>query len=146
MIVGNDRVAVWLQFADVVRLIRRELGKSMKEYDVSLTEFRILSALDKKGPMTMARIADELLITRAGTTLLTDSLEKKRLVNRVRLEGDRRLVHIRLTRKGRAVAAAALKGQMLLLEEMLRALNDGDMAALKGITAKLRSSLDNMQH
>ncbi len=127
----------WNRFTDAVSLMMREFGQNLKEFDLSLMEYRTLARLDEYGPAPMTRLADELLMTRAGTTMLTDRLEGRKLVKRVRREDDRRMIFITLTPKGRKLVSAARKSNNSLIEVKLRNLSGDELSKLVEMVEKL---------
>ena len=132
-----DAHDAWLRFTDAVRRMKKDLDQRLKSHDVSLMEFRILSTLDKNGPTSMAKIADKLMVTKAGITLLTDRLEREKLVRRVRREGDRRLIYISLTAEGKKRTAAARKVYDAMIEEWMGLLDAKELKSLSSIVEKL---------
>ncbi len=127
----------WMRFADAVSIMRKEFGKNLKKFDLSLMEYRTLARLEEAGPSPMVRIADELLMTRAGTTLLTDKLENRGLVSRVRKSGDRRVIFITITAKGKRLLSRAKKSHDELGTGKLNNLTEDEIRALLEIVEKL---------
>lgn len=132
-----DSHEAWLRFTDAMRLMKKDLDQRLKSHDISLMEFRILSTLDENGPTSMAKIADKMMITKAGITLLTDRLETEKLVRRVRREGDRRLIYISLTAEGKRRTAVARKVYNALIEERMGLLDEEELRSLSSIVEKL---------
>ena len=127
----------WMRFADAVSIMRKEFGRNLKKFDLSLMEYRTLARLEEAGPSPMVRIADELLMTRAGTTLLTDKLENRGLVSRVRKSGDRRVIFITITAKGKRLLSRAKKSHNELGTKKLNNLTEDEIRALLEIVEKL---------
>lgn len=86
----------------------RELGKLMErtspyERIVLLT---IASALE---PVQMGHVTKRVGITSGAMTTITDRLVEDKLIERVRDLGDRRFVHVRVTKLGAKIIARAEK-------------------------------------
>lgn len=62
---------------------------------VAAADLRCMNALEK-GPRSPSDLARELGLTRGATTSLLDRLERLRFIERLRVEGDRRMQQVRL--------------------------------------------------
>ncbi len=139
----SQSLDAWMRFADAVSIMRKEFGQNLKKFDLSLMEYRTLARLEEVGPSPMVRIADELLMTRAGTTLLTDRLESRALVSRVRKPGDRRVIFITITAKGKRLLSRAKKSHDEIGTRKLNNLTEDEIRALLEIVEKLSGKTVN---
>lgn len=85
-------------FQQLLRKIARESNKIDKE--ISGSQAFILDILDQKGPQKVSDIAEELGITLAGVTNLSDRLLASGFIQRDRSEVDRRIVLLQISSKG----------------------------------------------
>lgn len=69
---------------------------------VSITEIHIIEKIGTLGAVRMSEIARSIGVTLATLTVACDKLAAKELVVRTRDKGDRRVVNVSLTDKGRA--------------------------------------------
>lgn len=69
--------------------------------DISNNDMHIIEAIGLGNESTMSAVARKLRITAGSLTTSINSLVKKKYVERVRGEQDRRIVYISLTEKGR---------------------------------------------
>jgi len=67
-------------------------------------------------------LADVLHLSHSSTVRVADRLEKRQLLNRLRQNEDARGVRLHLTKKGRALAKAALQARERTLRSLLTAL------------------------
>ncbi|MBX8643879.1 MAG: MarR family transcriptional regulator [Thermoplasmata archaeon] len=134
---NESALSAWSEFIDAARMLKKEFDRNLSQFGISFIEFKILSLLNEKGPTSMVNIAEELILTKAGVTLLTDRLEERHLLSRTRREGDRRLIYIELTSEGRDILRRAGKSHSLLVERMLSSLSSDDIARLAEITKKI---------
>ncbi len=92
-----------------VRLALREtkcLGSErLHRLGVSMSNLHVMSMLERHGPMTMSRIADALDVSLSNATGLVDRMVERGLVDRVRDEDDRRVVHVAVTERARSALA-----------------------------------------
>ena len=111
--------------------------QSLKSVDLTLTEFRMLQQLSLAGPTPMAKLGDETMVTKAAVTGITDALEGKGFVRRVRGSGDRRVVHVEITPEGRKQLAAAKRIHDDMVRKLTSLLNPDEIRALFGSFEKL---------
>jgi DNA-binding MarR family transcriptional regulator len=63
----------------------------------NITEFSVLELLLHKGPQTIQKIKEKILIASSSTTYVIDQLHKKGYVTRTPSEKDRRITYVELT-------------------------------------------------
>jgi DNA-binding MarR family transcriptional regulator len=68
--------------------------------NLTLSHIKVLKLLDLKKGFKMKEIAEKLSIAPGGATYIIDNLIKDNLVERYRIDEDRRIVYIRLTEDG----------------------------------------------
>jgi MarR family 2-MHQ and catechol resistance regulon transcriptional repressor len=77
-----------------------EMYSNLVPYKLTLSQYGILEALYRNGPMFQTELASQTIKTAGNITTVIDNLEKGKLVERKRGE-DRRYYKIYLTPKGR---------------------------------------------
>lgn len=87
---------------------RAKLGKSvdaaLASHDITGAQGGILLMLASRRYTTAAELARELFIDSAAITRMTDRLEKRGLIVRMRRDDDRRVIDLRLTLDGQRLA------------------------------------------
>ena len=86
-------------------LIQAVLGRIAAEYELSMSQVRLLGILRDRRP-GMLELAAHLSLDKSSITGLVDRAEQRGLVERAKTPEDRRGVRVSLTRKGHALAAA----------------------------------------
>lgn len=81
------------------RLLRESIGKHGFD-NSTIMQCRVLSYVEDHGTPTMKMLAGYFGITQASATSLVDRLVKKGLLERVLDGADRRVVHVRVSKKG----------------------------------------------
>ena len=121
----------WLKHQDVERL---------KPYDLSPQQYNILRILrGAKGKrMCMHEVLERMLDRAPNATRLTDKLIAKELVLRERSDEDRRVVHLRISEKGRALLAVIDSATEELVAQVARRLTSGEAAAMNNSLDKMR--------
>ena len=102
VIPGNEDV-----IKDIVKSIRRlvraenlDSQKMSKQFGLTGPQSLVLRLLIKKGALSSADLSRQMYVSPSNITGIIDRLEKKRLVERIRKQGDRRVALITLTRSG----------------------------------------------
>lgn len=87
-------------FNDVLQIEEQSL-KSGVLSDISITEIHTIEAIGMYNERTMSEIAQKLKITVSTLTTAINKLIKKGYVERERIEEDRRVVLVKLTKRGK---------------------------------------------
>jgi DNA-binding MarR family transcriptional regulator len=82
-------------------LYTKELAKN---YDLSVMQLLCLECLYESDRLSMSDIAENIMVNVSTVTGIVDRLEKKGFLERCRESGDRRVITIALTEKGRNLA------------------------------------------
>lgn len=81
--------------------VKKQVVKDIKSYDVNLTEFTVLEFLYNKGEQPIQVIGKKVLLASSSITYVVDKLEEKGFLERHACPKDRRVIHGRLTEKGK---------------------------------------------
>ena len=79
----------------------------VKKYQVTGSQLNCILTLYENGPSSISQIAQLVLLKPSTVTGIIDRLEKKKLVKRMRISTDRRVVIIKLTAEGKMFAQNA---------------------------------------
>ena len=79
------------------------INAHLREHQLTVSQFGVLEALYHLGPMQTGELGEKILKSSGNMTLVIDNLEKRGLVERRRLEGDRRCIDVHLTAEGEAL-------------------------------------------
>lgn len=88
------------QMAKLMQAMRREVEVRIAEHGLTDAQWKPLWILKTRETATAVELAREIDMDAGAVTRLVDRLEAKGLVERLRSEADRRVVHLRLTRAG----------------------------------------------
>jgi DNA-binding MarR family transcriptional regulator len=86
-----------------VRLLRCAATGRMVKQGVSMTHLHVMWRLEESGELPMSRLAEYLDVSVSNATGLVDRMIERGLIERTRLEDDRRVVLVGLTAAGRAM-------------------------------------------
>jgi DNA-binding MarR family transcriptional regulator len=85
--------------------VTRRAKELLAEHDVTPVQYAALSVLWEKDAQTAAELGARLVIDSATMTGVIDRLERSGLIRRHADESDRRIYHLYLTERGRALRA-----------------------------------------
>jgi len=112
----------------LVAIAARSLADVAEE--VTLTQYRTLVVLASRGPESMAGLAEAVGVTPATATRMCDRLVKKKLIVRRSEQGDRRRVHLVLTKAGLDLVAVVTKRRRQEIEKIISAVPPGERDVL----------------
>jgi DNA-binding MarR family transcriptional regulator len=121
---------------------RRSLCAHPIKRDISLPQLHILMTLQERGATMVSDLATALQISTPSASSIVDRMEQHNLVQRVRDETDRRVVHVMITEHGRTIAEEMIGlhreqvGRLLdtMTDEELQHVVHGLKAVHSGIT------------
>ncbi|MFZ7126151.1 MAG: MarR family winged helix-turn-helix transcriptional regulator [Desulfobacterales bacterium] len=86
------------------RMVYQDAFKVCRRYGLTASQSAVLRTLFMHGPMSSAELSRKLFVTPSNITGIIDRLEKKQLVERVRMQRDRRVAMITLTDGGQEIS------------------------------------------
>jgi len=142
---SKERLRLWLRVLSVSRLIESELRERLRGgFDTTLPRFDVLAALHRSGEgLKMSELSSVLRVSNGNVTGIVDRLVGDGLVIRVPVEGDRRAMTVRLTRKGEEDFAALADAHEAWVNELLGSVT---VAEANQLIAKLQAVRDRIEH
>lgn len=116
-------------FNDVLMIEERTLQLSQFK-DVSIKEMHTIDAIDMYQEHTTSEVAKKLGVTVGTLTVSVNNLERKGYVNRVRIEKDRRVVKLALTKQGRLLYRLHDKFHRDMVRETINEMDDKESEVL----------------
>jgi len=107
------------------------------DVECSPQEMRALAVLGRKGAAIMSDLAGVLSVPLSTATHTIDKLVGKSLVERTRLDEDRRVVQVELSQKGKELHQSFLDFRMDMSRSMLDALSLGEREIFLELMAKM---------
>ena len=139
----KTELRLWLRMLTCTTLIENEVRRRLREaFDITLPRFDVLAQLDRSPDgMTLGELSQRMMVSNGNVTGIIDRLVADGLVVRVPVEGDRRAMLVRLTRKGEedfTTMAAAHEGWVNeLLDSVTVAEADQLIARLQSVRERL---------
>lgn len=116
-------------FNDILEIEEQTL-KSGPLKDISITEMHTIEGIGMYKERTMTEVAQDLRITVGTLTTAISKLIKKGYVERKRTDEDRRVVLIRLTKKGKLAYRLHEKFHSDMVKQTIEGLNDEEERVL----------------
>jgi DNA-binding MarR family transcriptional regulator len=144
----NLEARVWLRMLACANLVESELRERLRsEFDTTLARFDVLAQLARPPEEpAMGELSQRLMVTKGSITDVIGRLEAAKLVERRRDPDDARVQRVRLTARGRRVAAEIIPVHNAWLAELMSRLGRGDLKALDKLLGRLRTLLRTARH
>jgi DNA-binding MarR family transcriptional regulator len=112
-------------------------------HNISQGRFMVLMLLnrDPERPVNPAELADQANVTRATMTGLIDTLERGGFVKREHAPGDRRMMLVRLTTKGRTFLVRILPGYFRRIAAVMSQLTEAERKQLVALMGKIQECI-----
>ena len=120
----------------------RNIEKSLKEYDLSVSEFGVLEFLYHKGEHPVQVIANKILVTSGTITYIISQLIKKGLVTKVKCPNDQRIFYINLTELGHSLISEIFPIHEAFLKKQFGNLEDDKKAMLVEVLFSLKENIE----
>ena len=139
---AKQRLRVWLRVLKLQRQMEAALRDRLRTtFDTTLPRFDVLAALDHHADgLRMSELSTWLKVSNGNITGIVDRLVEDGLVVRVPVEGDRRAMLVRLTRKGESEFAEMAKVHAGWVDELLAGLSQQEAAQLMSLLDKAARS------
>ena len=125
------------QLISVMLQMRREVDRRMVQHDLTDAQWKPLWMLKIGRASNAIELAREMDIDAGAVTRMLDRLEGKGLLERVRSEADRRVVHLRLTPAGEAVAKKVPYVLASVNNDFLRGFSEAEFKQLRRLLARM---------
>lgn len=119
--------------------IEEQAIKGSFQSNLSMTEIHTLVAIDIGDGKSMSEVANQLMISVSTLTIAIDKLLKKGFVERYGIQGDRRIVMVKLTEKGENSVAEHKKFHDKMIHDTISQLEEHELNVLI-------QSIENLNH
>ena len=127
--------------SDVMRKFLKRQTKEVVQGNISLPQVFILDVLKDRPSMRMGELAGYLSVSMAAVTGIADKLVKSGFVLRGSVPGDRRVVNISITAKGRKVIQRHNRARHKAIMDMFGHLSAEDRGKYLEILTKIHQHL-----
>lgn len=114
------------------------------QFGLTGPQLTVVKLLDSIGDMSLSELSERIRAQNSTVTGIIDRMEREGLVTRMRSKDDRRVVHIRLSPKGRELAGRIPLEPMEMLRESLESLGPTDARDLLRILTKVAKKVKQL--
>ena len=125
----------------LMRDLRAAVADRFAVHGMSMSQFHVLSQLERQGPISMSRIAEFLDVSMPNASGLVDRMVERGLVERVGDPEDRRVVLVKLTSAGLAALEAAEGIKLDRIRTVCERLDDGQLTKISDAIGDLRGAI-----
>lgn len=115
------------------------LNLKLQAYDVTPSQYGVLSCLWGKSHTTPKQIAETLSLETSTISGVLDRMQKKDLIDRIVNKEDRREVQVMITEKGKALQEPITKIIDEVNEIVLKDYSEEEVAKIKGVLRSIAS-------
>ncbi len=120
-------------------------NRHIESLGVTSSQFDVIAELGNTNGLTCVELGEATLITKGTLTGVLDRLEGKGLIRREAVKGDRRAIHIQLTKKGEALYWKVFPAHAEFLRPILKqAFTADEVEELINQLTKLRKSFESV--
>ena len=117
--------------------LRARLEPEITRHGITLSQFEVLEALLHLGPLNQRQLSEKILSSKGNLTTVVDNLERKGLVERRPVKGDRRQNLVCLTPAGRRLIRRVFPKQAAAIVREFRVLSRDELKVLGELCKKL---------
>jgi DNA-binding MarR family transcriptional regulator len=134
-------MSVLQQFRLIFRSAKKHFQWVQERTGVSGAQLWLLAEIERRPGIRVTDVAKSMAAHQSTASNLIEQLEKDRLLLRQRSSQDQRVVHLSLTKAGRATVARAPRPLYGVLPDALSSLGQADLAHLQKLLEKLAGKM-----
>ena len=96
----NISMQIMMRLRQIIQEMSRHSKQLQEKYKITLPQLICLKEVADHGPIAIGALTQIVFINNSTVTGIIDRLEKRKLVQRIRISQDRRQVHVEITRAG----------------------------------------------
>lgn len=128
------------------RAVNQVAEDNLRRSGMCLTDFVALEALLHRGPLTITKIQNKVLLASGSMTAAVDRLESKGFIRRKPAGTDRRAKLLALTPKGKLAVKTVFDHHAAVLEDTMKVLNNEEKTQLHALLKKLGLFASGIKH
>lgn len=134
---------VYLNLIHIVDLLSEKEEAYLAKYDLSQARFVVLKLLSiaEEGSVKSSDIADRAAVSKATMTGLLDALERQGLIERIIGKEDRRVIFVKLSKKGKSLLARMTPGYFKCISQMTSVLREEERKRIVASMQKIKTEL-----
>jgi DNA-binding MarR family transcriptional regulator len=130
---------LWRQVYQTYTLLKKTEDQIFEEYGLTTEQYGVLVAIDYfDGPVKVTDIARWLERSTNSISMIVDRMVKAGLVRRARSTGDRRVVHVVNTSKGKTALKPATLASLEVIQKIMSPLSYEDRSTLLSLLGTIK--------
>ena len=134
-------LTMWVKLARASAVFSHKTAEHIRTCGLTVGQFGVLEILNHKGPLTLGELCRKSLVSGGNMTVVVDNLERDGLVHRSRSEDDRRVIHVRLTRRGESLIRRIFPDHAEFVARLAGALTQDEQVRLGTLLKKLGTGI-----
>lgn len=102
----------------------------LKAYDITTPQFIAMQWINETKDLTLGDLSKKLYLAYSTTTDIIDKLEEKELVTRIQSKEDKRVFHVKILEKGKALIEEVISARQSYTDKLLKDMNQTDKESL----------------
>ncbi|POE42051.1 MarR family transcriptional regulator [Lacticaseibacillus paracasei] len=132
-------------YTDILRMEEEELRKSQFR-DLCIKEMHTIDAIGIHATPSSSDVAKRLHVTQGTLSVAINNLARKGYVERLHLESDKRVVNLRLSRKGRLMYRAHLAFHQKMVASFVKGFTEPQIELIERALDNLNEFIDEYRH
>jgi DNA-binding MarR family transcriptional regulator len=141
---GDSSLELWQEIRDIYRVGLKRLNARLALEGITFSQYSVLLALGRAGPMPMSRLGEHMLVAPANVTGLVDRMEERGYVRRRRDPSDRRLYIIEPTERGARLYRIISTRFRQYMRNIGSPLSEEELLGAVASLAKVKKRIDGM--
>ncbi len=138
---GSQAALTFFALQRSANTVANEAYRPLGAHNLTVSQFGVLEALHKLGPMYQRDLAQQILKTTGNITTVIDNLEKRGLVKRIREMKDRRYFQVKLTPEGAELIKKLYPAHTKRIGRIMNNLLKDELNEFKRLCEKLNEAL-----
>lgn len=146
----QDKLKTLIVLFKAYASLEKNVKKSLENTQLSVNEFTVMEALYTKNELSTGELIASILIPNSSLTYVLDTLEKRKLVKRVKDVNDKRRQYLSLTQEGKELFVNIYEIHYKHMRSIFDSLNSEDelklQELLKTIGHSAQEALNETHH
>lgn len=138
-------LTMWVKLARASAVFSHKTEEHIRSCGLTVGQFGVLEILSHKGPLTLGELCRKSLVSGGNMTVVVDNLERDGLVQRMRSEEDRRVIHVRLTGRGESLILKIFPDHAEFVARLAGALTEDEQVSLGTLLKKLGTGITRQE-
>ncbi len=134
-------LSLWVKLSRAYTVVQQKTAENIRKTGLTVSQFAVIECLGHLGELSIGELTKKQLVTGGNMTLVLDNLEKEGLIKRKRLEENRRMIKVVLTKKGREKFKQIFLPHAKYITELFSVMNEKEQKTLSNLLKKLGKTI-----